>query len=198
MPQPDIYIICDPHSKTGLQTLQETEQSLAKWHYSYQRWPQTQGNTVTDQTWQALNIKKLDQGKWQNRPGAWGCFVSHYRLWQRCRQQRAAMIILEHDALAQDRWCDDLDLDRCLWKLWSPRPTKYKPTVGHWNRGAWAYTLTAAQADRLITFTEKHGALALDKQLGSHAVDWQHYHRDLFIHNPRVRASTTSVTIHNK
>ena len=102
------------------------------------------------------------------------------------------MLILEHDALAQAPWPEDLDLDQCVWKLWRPVPVKFKPTVGHWNRGAWAYTLTAKQADSLIRFTEQQGALALDKQIGSHAVQWQHYDRDLFLHNPKKRQSTTS------
>jgi hypothetical protein len=69
---------------------------------------------------------------------------------------------------------------------------KYKPTVGSWNRGAWAYTLTPVQADKLIRFTEQHGALALDKQIGTHAVEWQHWTSDLFLHNPRRRISTTN------
>lgn len=186
------YIICDLHSPQGLETLRETESLLEKFHYNHQRWPQTVGRSVTADTWRSLNIRRLDQGKWVNRPGAWGCFISHYRLWQLCRHSVQPMLILEHDALAQASWPDDLDLDRCVWKLWRPQPTKFKPTVGYWNRGAWAYTLTPKQAQSLIQFTEQHGALALDKQIGSHAVEWQHYDRDLFLHNPKKRISTTS------
>ena len=186
------YIICDTHTAQGLETLRETESRLARFNYSYQRWPQTQGRSVTAETWQSLGIRRLDQGKWVNRPGAWGCFISHYRLWRLCRHSGEPMLILEHDALAQAPWPEDLDLDQCVWKLWRPVPVKFKPTVGHWNRGAWAYTLTAKQADSLIRFTEQQGALALDKQIGSHAVQWQHYDRDLFLHNPKKRQSTTS------
>lgn len=193
--QPQAYVICDAQSPQGIETLKETERCLARWGYSWHRWPQTQGKTVTDQTWADLSIRRLDQGKWVTRPGAWGCFISHYRLWLKCRRDSENLVILEHDALAQAAWPADLDLDLCVWKLWRPVPLKFKPTVGHWNRGAWAYTLTPRQADSLIRFTEQHGALALDKQLGTHAVSWQHYTSDLFLHNPRRRVSTTSASI---
>ena len=192
MHHPAIYIICDPHSPQGHSTLLQTEQLLLQWGYTWQRQPQTPGRTVTDQTWRSLGIRRLNQGKWINRPGAWGCFISHYRLWLQCRDSENPMVILEHDALAQAAWPRDLDLDHCVWKLWRPVPLKYKPTVGHWNRGAWAYTLTAAQAASLIRFTEQQGALALDKQIGTHAVAWQHWREDLFLHNPQPRISTTS------
>ena len=185
---PHCYIICDPKSSV----LAETQHSLDRYGYHYSLWPQTVGSTVTDRTWRSLGIRRLNQGKWVERPGAWGCFISHYRLWLDCRDRADARIILEHDALAQRAWPDQLDMDQCLWKLWTAVPTKYKPTVGAWNRGAWAYTLTAAQADSLIRFTEQHGALALDKQIGTHAVPWQHWREDLFLHNPRRRISTTA------
>lgn len=193
---PRCYIIHNPYTKLSRDLLAETEQRLLEFGYEFQRFPQTDGSTVTDQTWIDLGICKLDHGKWCNRPGAWGCFISHYRLWIECREQQDNRIILEHDALAQAVW-PDLDLDRCVWKLWQPRPTKYKPTVGHWNRGAWAYTLTPAQADQLIKFTEQHGALAVDKQIGTHAVNWQHCDQDLFLHNPQRRLSTTSLPLIN-
>ena len=186
------YVICDALTAAGRDTLAETERHLQQHGYTWQRQPQTVGTTVTDLTWRSLGIRRLDQGKWVNRPGAWGCFISHYRLWRDCREQGDSRIILEHDALAQAVWPLDLDMHQCVWKLWREQPRKFKPTVGHWNRGAWAYTLTAAQAHSLITFTEQHGALALDKQIGSHAVDWQHWREDLFLHNPRPRMSTTS------
>lgn len=191
MSHPPVHIICDPYNPQGSATLQETEQYLQRWGYQWQRQPQTKGKTVTAETWRSLGIRRLDQGKWINRPGAWGCFISHYLLWLQCRDSSSAMIVLEHDALAQASWPTDLDLDQCVWKLWRPQPTKYKPTVGHWSRGSWAYTLTASQAQSLIAFTEQHGALALDKQIGTHAVAWQHHSSDLFLHNPKPRPSTT-------
>jgi hypothetical protein len=189
---PLCYIICDPVNRNLSPVLARCEQHLRQHGYAWQRVTQCYGHTVTDETWQSLGIQRLDQGKWVRRPGAWGCFISHYRLWLECRAQGDTRIILEHDALAQAAWPGDLDLDHCVWKLWRPVPLKYKPTVGSWNRGAWAYTVTAAQADSLIRFTEQHGALALDKQLGSHAVTWQHWHTDLFLHDPTPRASTTA------
>lgn len=196
--QPQVFVICDQQSPQGQQTLTETEHCLRRYGYTWSRSAQTVGKTVTDQTWQNLGICRLNQGKWVSRPGAWGCFISHYLLWRRCREESSPLLILEHDALAQAAWPENLDLDQCVWKLWRSQPMKYKSTVGHWNRGAWAYTVTPSQADSLIRFTEQHGALALDKQIGTNAVRWQHYHSDLFLHNPRKRISTTSASTATK
>lgn len=188
---PRCYIIHDPNSALSRRLLTVTESLLLRHGYSFERFAHTDGKTVTDHTWRSLGIRRLDQGKWVDRPGAWGCFISHFRLWQQCRDRGDPMIVLEHDALAQRPW-SDLDLDQCLWKLWKFTPLKHKPTVGSWNRGAWAYTLTPSQANQLISFTEQQGALALDKQIGTNAVDWQHSPVDVFLHNPERRISTTN------
>jgi len=185
-------IISDSQNQFGLSVVAETEQALAAWGYDYQRFPQTSGRDITGETWRSLGIRPIQQGKWQNRPGAWGCLISHYRLWCEVSDSRDPVIVLEHDALAVRAFPQDLDLDQCVWKLWSPQPQKFKPTVGYWSRGSWAYTLTPRQAQSLRTFTQQHGALVSDKQLGTLAVAVKHWREDVFLHNPRPRPSTVS------
>lgn len=185
-------IISDSQSQFGLSVLAETEQALDLWGYTYQRFPQTPGSDITGETWRSLGIRPVLQGKWQNRPGAWGCLISHYRLWTEVAEAKDPVIVLEHDALAQQAFPGDLDTDQCVWKLWKPQPQKFKPTVGYWSRGSWAYTLTPRQAQSLIGFTRQHGALVSDKQLGTLAVAVQHWREDVFLHNPRPRHSTVS------
>lgn len=168
--------------------LQKTISHLEKYHWKYQLVDAIDGHSITDSDWSDRGIKLAGLGTIAERPGAQGCFLSHYDLWTICKEP---MIILEHDAEVTAPFPKKFDWDRGLCKLWTETNFKLKPdTVGKWSRGSWAYTLTPKQAEQLISFTKQHGVQSVDKQIGSNAVDFYHYHKDLVIHGPATPRTT--------
>jgi hypothetical protein len=132
-----------------------------------------------------------DRGKLRYRPGAQGCWISHFDLWQHCVDLAHSIIVLEHDVIAQSGWDPEIADRRELIKLYRSAPVKTNTITGQWSLGAHAYYLTPSNAQLLITHSRCHGAQALDKHLGDRVVDWQFWHRDLFLLDPHRGASTT-------
>jgi len=190
MTQPCAYVITQrkPHHPVLAQCLQ----SLEQYSWPYQLFAATDGYSVTDQAWSDQGVRMLaDRGKMQHRPGAQGCWHSHFRLWQRAAEGET-LIVLEHDVLVKDPWDPTILEEDPLVKLYATAKTKVNAITGTWSIGAHAYLLTPKNADRLITHARRYGAQALDKHLGDQVVPWRFWHRDLVVLNPRRGASTTS------
>lgn len=193
------YVIANTEPNTpgfsvSQRNLARTMDQARLWSWPVTVWPATQGHTVTAQAWQDIAVELLPRGNLIKRPGARGCWFSHWRLWQHCVDVNEPLVILEHDAYITAAWPSDIDLDHCLWKLHldDGRGIRTNTITGQWSCGAYAYTLTPAQAQRIIDFSRQHGAQAVDKQLGSLVVPWQYWHSDLAPHRPSCRSSTTS------
>ena len=149
------------------------------------------GNKVDQNVWQSIGVRVLQRGKMPRRPGAQGCWISHFLLWQRCRDTQEPLVILEHDALVTAAW-SYLDFSHALVKLYAPTGCKTNDITGMWSRGSHAYTITPQQASLLIDHAQQHGAQALDKHLGDRVVPWRFLEWDLVRLNPRRERSTTS------
>jgi GR25 family glycosyltransferase involved in LPS biosynthesis len=118
--------------------------------------------------------------------------MSHYMLWLQSVKTQEPMIVLEHDAVVQAAWPEDLDYTGRLIKLYRSAECKQHPVYGTWSKGAHAYTLTPAQAQTLIEFSQAHGAEAVDKHLGTSVLDWCFYDHDLVTLDPARGPSSTS------
>ena len=188
MTQPVAHVIAHPTSTV----LKDCVRSLERHGWTYTVVAATQGNTVTDRTWTDIGVELRTTGKMLGRPGAQGCWISHYRLWRKCVDTDLPITILEHDALVQAPWPADLPNTQNLVKLYSTAECKQHPVYGLWSKGAHAYTITPQQAAQLIQHSLAHGAEAVDKHLGSHVLDWCFYTQDLVVLNPGRGASTTS------
>jgi hypothetical protein len=134
----------------------------------------------------------MSEGKMTRRPGAQGCWLSHFALWQRCVDLDQPIIIMEHDAVVTAPWPADIDIDTCVVKLYSTAECKVNPAFGLWSKGAHAYTVTPQQAHILITDAQQRGAQALDKHLGDRVLPWTFYQTDLVMLNPARGPSSTS------
>jgi GR25 family glycosyltransferase involved in LPS biosynthesis len=197
--QPLTYVISDtdpssPNYKISRRNLDRTLAQAAQFKWSVTVWPATNGRTLTDQDWQTIGVELLNRGAIVKRPGARGCWHSHWRLWSHCVNIDQPIVILEHDAFITAPWPKTIDLNHCVWKLHGPdgRGERTNTITGEWSCGAWAYTMTPYFARKLIEFSRTHGAQAVDKQLGRSVIPWQYWHDDLVIHKPSVRISTTS------
>jgi hypothetical protein len=192
---PTAYIIANTNQPLSKTLLEETQARLDYFNWDYQIWPAVVGRNIVDSDWAALGVCALNRGKFFSQPGAQGCFHSHFTLWQHCRHIDQPIVVLEHDALCQAPFPLDLNLEHCVWKLYTATSTKNNDITGQWSRGSWAYTLTPTQALDLIVFSQQYGAQSLDKQIGSRVLNWQHLDSDLFVHNPRPRFSTTTTRV---
>lgn len=188
MRQPRCYVIAHDTSLV----VNECVQSLRLHGWDYEIFPAIDGHIITQADWQRTGVAMSDQGKMPRRPGAQGCWLSHFALWKKCSQSSNAMVILEHDVLIQSPWPEELDIDKKLIKLYRSAETKVNPVFGTWSKGSHAYTLTPAQAEMLITHAQHKGAQAVDKHLGDAVLPWSFYKHDLVTLNPRRGPSITS------
>ena len=165
--------------------------SLERYNWPYEIFRAVQNPSLSQ--WRDIGVTMLtDRGKMQYRPGAQGCWHSHFTLWQRCLDQGQPIIVLEHDVLVQAPWDSAVEGETQLVKLYKTAKIKTNTLTGQWSAGAHAYYLTPENAEKLITHARHMGAQALDKHLGDLVVDWRFWHEDLVLLNPRRGASTTS------
>jgi glycosyl transferase family 25 len=188
MPQPQCYVIAHQSSPV----VDDCVQSLKQHGWSYEIFPAVDGRQITQADWSRIGVTMNTEGKMPRRPGAQGCWLSHFALWQRCVDLDQPIIIMEHDAIVTAPWPADLDLDTQIVKLYSTAECKVNPAFGRWSKGAHAYTVTPQQAQILITDAQQRGAQAVDKHLGDLVIAWTFYRHDLVVLNPARGPSSTS------
>jgi len=185
---PKSYIIAHRSSRV----IDHCVQSLEQHGWSYEIFPAIDGQQITLQDWSRIGVAMSSEGKMPRRPGAQGCWHSHYTLWQQCVDTNQPIVVLEHDAIVTGPWPADIDIDTQLVKLYSTAECKVNPAFGRWSKGAHAYAVTPAQAQTLIADAQQRGAQAVDKHLGDLVLPWTFYHRDLVVLNPARGPSSTS------
>jgi GR25 family glycosyltransferase involved in LPS biosynthesis len=186
--QPRCYVITHPESRV----INDCLVSLQTHRWSYEIFPAVIGLTLTLQDWKSIGIELSSNGKMGQRPGAQGCWMSHYQLWCRCIDSNQPIIVMEHDAVVNAPWPEDLDINSRLVKLYNKAECKDNPMFGRWSKGAHAYTVTPTQARQLIEHARDNGAQAVDKHLGTLVLDWTFYKTDLVTLNPGRGPSSTS------
>lgn len=188
MDQPICYVISHRESPVVVDCVA----SLVKNNWRFEIFPAVVGTKLSAGSWQDIGVTLSQDGKMRQRPGAQGCWMSHWQLWNRCIQSQLPCVILEHDAVVSAPWPQDLDFQTQLIKLYSKAECKLHPLYGQWSKGSHAYCLTPQQAGQLVDFARQHGAQAVDKHLGSNVLPWSFYSQDLVTLHPRRGASSTS------
>lgn len=120
-----------------------------------------------------IEVKKLDVSSFSNKysrvDNAIACFCSHYMLWEKCRDSKENMLILEHDAYFVNEIPNNLNF-HYLMNVGKPSYGKFKiPTYLGKNKltskeylpGAHAYIITPEFASILIE-KAKVGAFEAD------------------------------------
>jgi hypothetical protein len=186
--QPTCYVIAHPQSRV----INDCIASLVKHNWKFEKVDAVDGQSITDADWKRIGIAMSDKGKISRRLGAQGCWHSHYKLWNKCETTNTPMVIMEHDAVVNGPWPVDLEINKQLVKLYSDTGCKVSPTFGRWSRGSHAYTVTPAQANRLIQHARDNGAQAVDKHLGDLVLPWIFLNQDLITLNPNRGPSITS------
>lgn len=139
----------------------------------------------------------------KGRAGVFGCFLSHYYLWEKCYKENIPYLILEHDGYfiktlpsnILDRFPDVLKLDGHdpYSKSYNSvlehekdetdiKITKYintqakfleKNQTGNYLRGAYGYIIKPHAAKKLVDWIQINGFVPADQQIGDAIVDIQ-------------------------
>jgi GR25 family glycosyltransferase involved in LPS biosynthesis len=134
----------------------------------------------------------------KGRAGVFGCFLSHYYLWKKCKDENIPYLILEHDGYfirplpenILDKFSDVLKLDG-----YDPYSKSYNTLVneekeivigkyhnyqakfleknqtGNYMRGAYGYIIKPVAADKLIRWIDTNGFVPADQQIGDSIVN---------------------------
>lgn len=146
-----------------------------------------------------LKIKPRYKFK-KGRAGVFGCFLSHYYLWEKCANQNEPFLILEHDGFVirslpdkiLDSFTDVLKLDNhdpfskkyneiikqeetndlTVQKYINPK-CKFleKNQTGNYLRGAYSYIIKPNAARKIINWIAVNGFVPADQQIGDAIVD---------------------------
>lgn len=146
-----------------------------------------------------LNIAPRYKFK-KGRAGVYGCFLSHYYLWQKCADSGTPFLILEHDGYfirplpedILDKFQDVLKLDNNdpFSKSYNTiidseshltlKVEKYNNTqakfleknqTGNYLRGAYSYIIKPFAARKLIDWVSQNGFVPADNQIGDAILD---------------------------
>lgn len=136
----------------------------------------------------------------KGRAGVFGCFLSHYYLWQDCIIKNEPFLILEHDGyfirpLPDDileKFTDVLKLDnhdpysktydtvvkedqKFMIKKYHNNQAKFleKNQTGNYMRGAYGYIIKPHAAEKLVKWISLNGFVPADQQIGNAIVDIQ-------------------------
>lgn len=196
----DIHVITLAYGDAGVHTQQAknmlnlTLNSCAKYNWKVNIFHAINGYKLDPSIWTCLELKapqKQSQsgGKFSDKPGAQGCFLSHFLLWKMCVDSNAPMVILEDDVniIAP---LPDIEPKFDLIKLHKPRQIKEHKTVGTWSPGAFGYWLSPTGAQKMIDFVRNNGVKYNDKCIGSKILDWAYIDQPIIKLRQRQGSST--------
>jgi hypothetical protein len=128
------FVITLFEHENSQQLLQDCLASCNKWGWSAEPFPAILGTDVTAQHYERAGLYLNPNTKIFKRPGAQGCFFSHWNLWHRCVELNQPIVVLETDAVVQGP-LPDVDLSLGIQKFHQDRGTK-TGTTGTWSKGA--------------------------------------------------------------
>lgn len=159
--------------------------------WDYEIFAAVNGLCIQETDWKNLDlpVPKIKPNKFGGKPGAQGCFMSHFLLWQKCIALNQPIIILEDDAEVIAP-LHQFDETQDLIKLHAPAKINRHPTLGTWGPGTFAYWLSPLGAKKLIDYARLHGARYTDKAIGSNVLTWSHLSTPIVKLGPRIGSST--------
>ena len=184
------YVIALQNNPRSQALLTDCLASCKRWAWSAEPYWAVVGADLVPTHFQDLNLYLNPQTKIARRPGAQGCFLSHWNLWHLCVQKNTPIVILESDAVIQGAM-PVYTPARGIQKFHTDRGTKTGFT-GTWSKGAHAYAIAPAHARELIQGIQSTEVKPADKCIGTRFVPWQHHSSDLVTLNPRRGPSTTA------
>jgi hypothetical protein len=175
--QPKTFVIALKGHLVSEKQLQDCLESAKKFNWNLEIFWGTKGIDITDEDWLTIGVKPLYHKKTMDRPGTWGCFFSHWHLWNKCVEIQEPIVILEHDAVITNFW-KPIELNS-LTKLHEHLKLKSSrkwidPDSGKCSSSTHAYCLSPDHAKKLIDFSKTVGAFATDRMIGDKVLPIAH------------------------
>lgn len=196
----NIYVITLAYGDAGIHTTQAKKTlaltliSCARHNWKVNIFNAINGYQLDSTIWSSLGlsppiVKRPGGDKFSDKPGAQGCFLSHFLLWQLCVDVQDPIIILEDDVniIAP---LPDIEPKVDLIKLHKPRQIKEHKTVGTWSPGAFGYWLSPTGAQKMIDFARINSAKYNDKCIGSKILNWGYIDQPIIKLRRRKGSST--------
>ena len=182
------------HLKSAQKWLPQTISSCNYYSWQTNIFPAINGYHLKESDWKNFGLPQPKKSKNKGKkfigdlPGAQGCFLSHYKLWNTCIAIDQPIVILEDDAIAISP-LSHINLDYDLVKLHSPRG-EGQSKLGNWSTGAFAYWLSPVGAKKLVEFSKQNGPMLADKIIVSSVLDWGYLDSPIIQLGNRTGSST--------
>jgi hypothetical protein len=174
--QPKTFVIAIKDHPVSESQLQDCLSSAENFKWKIETFWGINGHTLTDDSWLEISVKPLLNKPTMNRKGTWGCFFSHWILWNKCVDLNEPIIVLEHDAIIQEPW-RPIEIDTAMIKLhryYKQKNPKYDDDSGLWSPSTHAYCLLPKHAEKLINFAKSVGGFETDRMMGSNVLLVEH------------------------
>lgn len=174
--QPRTFVIAIKGHPVSEQQLQDCLETAKKFNWNVEVFWGVNGNTLTEQSWAEIGVNPLLNKPTMNRKGTWGCFFSHWMLWNKCVELNEPIIVLEHDAVIMEEW-NPIEIDDYMVKLhryYKQKNPKYDDDSGLWSPSTHAYCILPAHATQLINFARSVGGYETDRMMGDKVLKVKH------------------------
>ena len=168
--QPKTFVIALKGHEVSESQLQDCLASATKFNWQVEVFWGVNGRTITEDSWKNIGVIPMYHKPSMDKPGTWGCFFSHWNLWNRCVELNEPIVILEHDAIIENFW-KSFDLSDALVKLHENYSIKKShkwidSDSGICSSSTHAYCILPKHAKKLIEFSQTVGAFAADRMMG--------------------------------
>lgn len=187
------FAITLPDNRNAKLQFQRLKESADRFNWNVELYQAVIGTELTPKHFKRVGIQILEDTTIEKRPGAQGCFMSHFNLWKKCIALDEPIIILESDAVIISE-LPELDLSEKLLRLHAERGNKKSKATGIWGLGAFGYALSPTHAKQLIDGAKTIGVKPVDKLIGNKIVDWGYVDVPLLKHE-KLGRSTTSFSL---
>lgn len=184
------FIITLKNNSNAIKQLENCQLTAKQWGWDTEVFWAVDGKQLSIKDFQRENLILNPNTKIYRRPGAQGCFMSHWKLWNHCININQPIIILESDAHIIGK-LSEIDFSYGLVKLHKDKDTKYSDVTGKWSKGAHAYALTPEHAKLLISGILSTEVKPADKAIGTNFVSWRYLETPI-VTLKKLGASTTS------
>jgi len=183
--QPKTFVIALKDHPISLSQLNDCLLSAKAHNWEVETFWGTNGKTLSLDSWKQIGVTPLLHKGSMNKLGTWGCFFSHFSLWNKCIELNEPIVILEHDAIIKSKWVS-IDVSIALVKLHEDYSFKINSNgwidpngfvdsdSGQASSSTHAYCITPEQANKLIYFAKTVGGYATDRMMGDRVLKIQH------------------------
>ena len=174
--QPKTFVIAIKGHPVSESQLQDCLASAKKFNWNVETFWGVNGHVLTEESWKQIGVTPLLNKPTMNRKGTWGCFFSHWMLWNRCLELNEPIIVLEHDAVIMELW-RPIEIKKSMIKLhryYKQKNPKYDDNSGLWSPSTHAYCILPKHAKILIDFAKNVGGYETDRMMGDRVLQVEH------------------------